>query len=51
MPTAAMLALILPGGLDLALGRRSLLQVLEPGPDPDSAERLAQELMEAFHER
>lgn len=51
MPTAAMLALTLPGGMDLAMGRRSMMQILEPGPDPDSAERLAQELMEACHER
>jgi hypothetical protein len=34
-----------------AKGRRSLMQTVEPGPDPDSAERLAQELAEAFHER
>lgn len=27
------------------------LRFLEPGQDPNSAERLAQELMEAFHER
>ena len=51
MPTAAMIALILPGGLALALGRRSLMQILEPGPDPDSAERLAQEILEAQGER
>lgn len=51
MPTAAMLALMLPGGLALAMGHRSIMQAIEPGPDPESAERLAQELMEAFHER
>lgn len=51
MPTAAMLALMLPGGMDLAQSKRSMMQILEPGPDPDSAERLAQEVMEAFHER
>ena len=51
MGTAAMIALSLPGGLALALGRRSMMQTLEPGPDPESAERLAQEILEASHER
>lgn len=46
-----MLALSLPGGMALAMGRRSLMQTLEPGPDPDSASRLAQELLEAADER
>lgn len=51
MGTAVLIALTLPGGMDLAMGRRSVMQILEPGPDPDSAERLGQELMEAHGER
>lgn len=51
MPTAAMIALSLPGGMALATCHRSLMQVCEPSGDPDSAERLAQEILEACHER
>jgi hypothetical protein len=45
-PSAAAFALQLPGGLDQALGFRSMRQLAEPGPDPDSAERLLLELLE-----
>lgn len=48
IPTAVTLALQLPHGVDQALGIRSLGQLVEPGPDPDSAERLVQEILEEF---
>jgi len=47
-PSAATLALILPGGLAQAQGRRSMAQLIEPGPDPESAARLLQEILEEF---
>ena len=46
-PSAATLALMLPGGMAQALGLRSLAQLAEPGPDPDSAGRLLAELLDA----
>lgn len=51
MPSAAMIALLLPGGMALALGQRSLSQLCQPGPDPESAWRIVQEILEAAHER
>ena len=45
-PSVATLALMLPRGRDQVLGRISMKQLLEPGGDPDSAERLVQELLE-----
>lgn len=45
-PSAVVLALSLPGGLAVALGLRSMGQLSEPGPDPDSAERYFLELLE-----
>jgi len=44
-PSAATLALMLPGGLAQAMGLRSMGQLIEPGPDPDSPERLLAELL------
>ena len=44
-PSAATLALMLPGGVAQAMGLRSLGQLIEPGPDPDSRERLLAELL------
>lgn len=44
-PSAAVLALQLPGGLAQAMGLRSLGQLCEPGADPDSPQRYLQELM------
>jgi hypothetical protein len=46
-PSAATLALMLPGGMAQAMGLRSLAQLAEPGPDPDSAGRLLAELLDA----
>ncbi len=46
-PSAAILALQMPGGMAQALGLRSLAQLAEPGPDPDSAGRLLAELLDA----
>ena len=46
-PSAATLALMLPGGMAQAQGLRSMAQLSEPGPDPDSAERLLAELLDA----
>ena len=46
-PSAATLALMLPGGQAPAMGLRSLGQLAAPGPDPDSAERLLAELLDA----
>ena len=45
--SAATLALMLPGGLAQVLGLRSLGQLSESGPDPESAERLLGELLDA----
>ena len=50
-PTAAILALQLSGGLAQALGLRSMPQFIEPSGDPDSAERLVQELVEEYEPR
>jgi len=47
-PSATVLALQLPGGIDQALGLRSLRQLVEPGPDPESAQRYLQEILEEF---
>jgi hypothetical protein len=44
-PSAAILALQMPGGMAEAMGLRSLGQLSESGPDPDSAERLLAELL------
>ena len=44
-PSAATLALMLPGGVAQAMGLRSLGQLIEPGPDPDSRERLLAEIL------
>ena len=44
-PSSATLALMLPGGLAQAMGLRSMGQLIEPGPDPDSPERLLAELL------
>ncbi len=44
-PSAATLALMLPGGMAQAMGLRSLGQLIEPGPDPDSRERLLAEIL------
>ena len=46
-PSAATFALMMPGGMAQAMGLRSLTQLAEPGPDPDSAERLLAELLDA----
>ena len=46
IPSAVPLALQLPRGLDQAQGLRSLGQLAEPGPDPESAARCLQELLE-----
>jgi hypothetical protein len=46
-PSAATFALMLPGGLAQAMGLRSLGQLSESGPDPDSAERLLAEILDA----
>lgn len=48
MPSAAVLALQIPGGMAQALGLRSLRQFIEPSGDPDSAERLVQALIEEY---
>lgn len=45
-PSAVALALQIPGGMAQALGIRSLRQLAEPGPDPDSAARLLLELLD-----
>ena len=45
-PSAAVLALNIPGGQAVAQGLRTVGQLSEPGPDPDSAERYFQELLE-----
>lgn len=45
-PSAATFALQIPGGLAQAYGLRSMGQISEPGSDPDSAERLLQELLD-----
>ena len=47
-PSAVALALQIPGGMAQALGLRSMRQFMEPSGDPDSAERLVQELIEEF---
>lgn len=47
VPSVVCLALQLPRGRDQVLGLISMRQLLEPGGDPDSAGRLAQELLEA----
>lgn len=44
-PSAAVVALQIPGGAAQANGARSLGQLSEPGPDPDSPQRYLQELM------
>lgn len=44
-PSAATFALMLPGGMAQAMGLRSMRQLIEPGPDPDSRERLLAELL------
>ena len=44
-PSAATLALQMPGGIAVAMGLRSLGQLAEPGPDPESPERLLAELL------
>jgi hypothetical protein len=36
---------MLPGGMAQAMGLRSMGQLIEPGPDPDSRERLLVELL------
>ena len=46
-PSAATLALQIPGGIAVAMGLRSLGQLAEPGPDPDSAGRLLAEILDA----
>lgn len=46
-PSAVSLALQLPGGFAVAQGLRSLGQLAESGPDPDSAARLLAELLDA----
>ena len=46
-PSAATLALMLPGGMAQAMGLRSMGQLAESGPDPDSAARLLAELLDA----
>lgn len=46
-PSAVPLALQLPRGLDQAQGLRSMGQLAEPGPDPESAARLLAELLDA----
>ena len=46
IPSAATFALQLPGGLAQAFGLRSMGQLTEPGPDPDSATRLLQEFLD-----
>jgi hypothetical protein len=45
-PSAATLALVLPGGMAQAMGLRSLGQLAEPGPDPESTARLLGELLD-----
>ncbi len=45
-PSAASLALTLPGGLAVALGEKTLGQFVEPSGDPESARRLVQELLD-----
>jgi hypothetical protein len=45
-PSAVPLLLQIPGGFAVALGLRSLGQLAEPGPDPESAARCLQELLE-----
>lgn len=46
-PSAVPLLLQIPGGVSVAMGVRSLGQFTEPGPDPDSAERLLLEILDA----
>ena len=47
VPSAVSLLLQIPGGIAQAMGLRSLAQLAEPGPDPDSAGRLLAELLDA----
>ncbi len=44
-PSAAVLALQIPGGMAQAMGLRSLGQISEPGPDPDDPRRYLMQLM------
>lgn len=46
-PSAAVLAMQMPGGMAQAMGLRSLGQLAESGPDPDSAARLLAEILDA----
>jgi hypothetical protein len=47
MPSAATFALQMPGGMAQAMGLRSLGQLAEPGPDPESSERYLLELLDS----
>lgn len=44
-PSAAVLALQIPGGLAQAMGLRSLGQLCEPGPDPDDPRRYLAQIL------
>lgn len=48
MPSAIVLSLQMPGGLAQAMGSRSMKQFIELSGDPDSAQRLVQELIEEY---